>query len=100
MPTLSDAQADFSEALLDASHDAPSDIRRPAGSNAGAPQTKRFDVYRNNVTVTAIDALADTFPAVRALVGDEFFQGAARVFFKQSPMQSPLLFRYGAAFGD
>ncbi len=100
VPTLADSQNGFSEALFDASLEAPADICRPAGANADAPQTKRFDVYRNNVTVTAIDALADTFPAIRALVGDEFFQGAARVFFRQSPMRSPLLFRYGATFGD
>ncbi|MEO0682438.1 MAG: DNA-binding domain-containing protein, partial [Pseudomonadota bacterium] len=59
----------------------------------------RFDVDRNNVVATAIDALADAFPAVRALVGDDFFRAAARLFFERAPPRSPLLFRYGDGFG-
>lgn len=98
MRTLAESQAAFAKALTDPSTPAPDDIRRPGG-DADAPQTKRFDVYRNNVTVTTIDALGDTFPAVRALVGDDFFRATARVYLEQSPLRSPLLFRYGETFG-
>lgn len=100
MPTLADTQTAFVKALTDPVEPAPDDVRRPGGPASKAPQTKRFDVYRNNVTVTAIDALGDTFPAVRALVGDEFFRATARAYLDQSPPRSPLLFRYGATFGD
>ncbi len=99
MHTLADSQAAFARALTDPSAPAPEDIRRPGGDASDTPQTKRFDVYRNNVIVTAMDALGDTFPAVRTLVGDDFFRATARVFFEQSPMHSPLLFRYGESFG-
>ncbi|MEM8915316.1 MAG: DNA-binding domain-containing protein [Pseudomonadota bacterium] len=100
MPTLDQAQAAFSEALLDASLAAPGDVKRPFAAGTDGSQTKRFDVYRNNVTVTAIEALGDTFPAVRTLVGEAFFSGAARIYFQQTPMRSPLLFQYGSTFGD
>ncbi|MEM7025291.1 MAG: DNA-binding domain-containing protein [Pseudomonadota bacterium] len=100
MPKLADSQAAFARALAEPSDPAPFDVRRPGGITANVAQTKRFDVYRNNVTVTAIDALGDTFPAVRALVGDDFFRATARAYLDQSPPRSPLLFRYGATFGD
>ncbi len=100
MPSLSQTQGSFARALLDPSDPAPQDVRRPAGADATAPQTRRFDIYRNNVAVAAIDALGETFPAVRALVGEEFFRATARAYLTQSPPRSPLLFRYGATFGD
>lgn len=96
MPRLVDSQGDFARALADPSKSAPEDIRR-AGR---AAQSKRFDIYRNNVVVTAIDALASSFPAVRTLVGDEFFRAVARAYFDHSPLTSPLLFRYGETFGE
>ncbi|MEM1050216.1 MAG: DNA-binding domain-containing protein [Pseudomonadota bacterium] len=99
MPTLAESQAAFARALTDPSAPAPDDIQRPGGDASDTPQTKRFDVYRNNVIVTAIDALGDTFPAVRTLVGDDFFRATARVYLEQAPMHSPLLFRYGETFG-
>ena len=100
MPTLADTQAAFAEALTDPAHPAPGEVRRPGGGSSQSLQTKRFDIYRNNVTVAAIDALGETFAAVRVLVGDEFFRATARAYLDQSPLRSPLLFRYGATFGD
>ena len=100
MPTLADTQAAFAKALTNPSDPAPKDIRRPGNGAPKATQTKRFDIYRNNVTVAAIDALGETFAAVRALVGDEFFRATARAYLDQAPLRSPLLFRYGDTFGD
>lgn len=100
MRTLAETQAAFARALTTPSAPAPDDVQRPGGAESNAPQTKRFDIYRNNVTVAAIDALGDSFPAVRALVGDTFFRASARAYLDQSPPRSPLLFRYGATFGD
>ncbi|MEM6665053.1 MAG: DNA-binding domain-containing protein [Pseudomonadota bacterium] len=93
---LAASQAAFVTALVNPTQPAPTDIRRPSGSE----QTRRFDIYRNNVTVAAIDALADTFPAVHALVGEAFFRATARAYFDEEPPRTPLLFRYGATFGD
>ena len=100
MRMLAETQAAFAEALVDPDEPAPGEIRRPGAAGSMAAQTKRFDVYRNNVVAAATGALGDTFPAVRALVGDDFFQATARAYLDTSPPRSPLLFRYGATFGD
>jgi len=95
MHALADSQAAFAAALTDPARDAPGDVRRP---EAGSARTRRFDVYRNNVAVAAIDALADIYPAVLALVGEEFFRAIAKVFFEQERPASPVMHRYGANF--
>jgi hypothetical protein len=62
-----------------------------------------FAVYRNNVVLSLIDALAARFPAVRKTLGDEFFTHAARIFVARHPPTSPILTFYGddfAAFLD
>ncbi|MEM6905594.1 MAG: DNA-binding domain-containing protein [Pseudomonadota bacterium] len=59
---------------------------------------RRFAVYRNNVAVGLIDAIAATYPAVLALVGEDFFRAAAREFVFQHPPTSPILIEYGGAF--
>ncbi|MGP9822485.1 HvfC/BufC N-terminal domain-containing protein [Salinarimonas sp. NSM] len=74
----------------------------PQGLTArdAAQVARRFAVYRNNVTVGLVEALATRFPVVRRLVGDAFFQGAARVFLAQHPPRSPVMTFYGDAFPD
>lgn len=68
--------------------------RRPPTGLAGAVD-RRFAVYRNNVAVGLIRALETRFPAVRALVGEEFFGALARDFIRTHPPASPLLSRFG-----
>lgn len=96
MPLLAEGQAAFAAALGEPGRSAPDDVQRPV---PGAAQTRRFDVYRNNVTVAAIDALGEIYPAVQTLVGEEFFRACARVYFDQSKPVSPLMHLYGADFG-
>ncbi|MCP4315312.1 MAG: DUF2063 domain-containing protein [Hyphomicrobiales bacterium] len=84
----------FSDALLDPDLPTPKGIVGPKGKKAA----KRFNVYRNNVTVGLVGALADIFPAVHRLVGDEFFRAMARIYVQTEQPSSPLLFRYGAGF--
>ncbi|MFN0263551.1 DUF2063 domain-containing protein [Tepidamorphus sp. 3E244] len=85
----------FIAALFDPQALPPVDVARYAD---GSPATKRFSVYRNNVIVSLTDYLAETFPAVRRLVGDEFFAAMAGVFVRRSPPESPVLIEYGAGF--
>lgn len=84
----------FATALLDP--DAPC----PAGLTAwnDSDPARRFAVYRNNVVVSLIDALADTFPVTLELVGDEFFRAMAGVFVRAAPPKSALLTEYGEGF--
>src|SRR5258707_7002615 len=58
----------------------------------------RYNVYRNNVTVSLIDALADIYPAVQRITGAEFFRAMARFHVRATPPTSPLLFEYGRDF--
>jgi len=88
------AQAAFAAALLDAQRPCPAGLLAWNGSDPA----KRFAVYRNNVVSSLIDALADTFPVTRELVGDEFFRAMARVFVAAIPPRSPVLAEYGQEF--
>ncbi|MDA4847132.1 DNA-binding domain-containing protein [Hoeflea poritis] len=86
----------FSDALLDPEQPTPAGIVGPDGKKAD----KRFDVYRNNVTVSLVGALAEIYPAVHRLVGDDFFRAMARTYVRSEQPKSPLLFRYGDDFAD
>src|SRR5512135_568575 len=86
--------AAFAPALLDPACDVPSIVTGPGGRAAA----KRFNVYRNNVTVSLIDALAAIYPAVQRITGVDFFRAMARFHIRQTPPASPLLFDYGREF--
>jgi hypothetical protein len=64
----------------------------------GKEVVKRYNVYRNNVTVSLIDALAAIYPAVQRITGVEFFRAMARFHLRATPPASPLLFEYGRDF--
>ena len=87
-------QTAFAQALLDPTLPCPPGFQTWNGSD---PQT-RFAVYRNNVTVSLIDALAQTFPVVQSLVGEEFFSAMAKVFVQRNPPRSRLMAFYGDGF--
>jgi len=86
--------ADFAPALTNPDIDTPADVIGPKGKGA----VKRYNVYRNNVTVSLIDALAGIFPAVQRLTGPDFFRAMARFHLRETPPSSPLLFEYGREF--
>jgi len=88
------AEAAFAHALLDPVSPPPAHLLAPAGGDAA----RRFAVYRNNVVVGLIDALASRFPVVERVVGTEFFRAMARIYVTAEPPRSPLLFRYGDTF--
>jgi hypothetical protein len=89
-------QTAFAQAVLDPALDCPGGLTSWNGSDPRA----RFAVYRNNVAVSLIDALADTFPVVQELVGEEFFRAMARVFVQAHPPRSRLMAYYGETFAD
>ena len=86
----------FAAALLNPQADCPEGLK---SWNRSDP-ARRFDVYRNNVVSSLIDALADTFPVLQELVGEEFFRAMARAFVPGSPPSSAMLVRYGEGFAD
>jgi hypothetical protein len=84
----------FSAALLKPDKATPTLVTGPAGKAAA----KRYAVYRNNVTVSLIDALAAVYPAVQRITGVDFFRAMARFHIRETPPTSPLLFEYGRDF--
>ena len=90
-PDCSVQQA-FAPALLDGALDIPEGIVGPDG----LPAPKRFNVYRNNVVVSLVEAVMDSYPAIAKLLGEDYFKAAARLFVAQHPPQSPVLIWYGA----
>lgn len=84
-------QAALARALLDPDQPCPPGLRAWNGSDP----TRRLAVYRNNVLSSLVDALAQTFPVVQQLVGDEFFRAMAAVFVRQAPPRSRILAHYG-----
>ncbi|MDM7945574.1 MAG: DNA-binding domain-containing protein [Oceanibaculum nanhaiense] len=88
-------QAGFAAALR--RQDAP-----PAGL-VGDPQgrhplTRRFAVYLNNVHHGLTQTLADAFPVVRRLVGEEFFFAMARLYGTENLPRTRGLTHYGDRF--
>lgn len=82
----------FVAALLDAALPVPPSLSAWNGSDPGV----RFAVCRNNVVHSLVAVLADSFPVVQQLVGDEFFGAMARLYLVDHPPASPLMHRYGA----
>lgn len=89
-------QTDWCAALLDPARTVPAGLVTWNGSDP----VQRFAVYRNNVTVSLMGAIADTFPVCQALLGAARFRALARAFVRDQPPRSPVLARYGAGFAD
>ncbi len=89
-------QGSFRAGLMDPGRPVPPGLVRPGGAGAG----RRFDVYRNNVAVGLTEALETGFPAVRGLVGEEFFRAMAGVFLRTHPPETPVLMLWGARLPD
>ncbi|MBI5263490.1 MAG: putative DNA-binding domain-containing protein [Bradyrhizobium sp.] len=81
----------FAAALLRPDREPPSIVMGPRGKAAA----KRYNVYRNNVMVSLIDALAAIYPGVQRVTGVDFFRAMARFHIRATPPTSPLLFDYG-----
>jgi hypothetical protein len=74
------------------------DPHRPVPGFVTRQTATRFAVYRNNHVSGLVDVLAETFPVVQALVGEEFFRAMAAAFVQVSPPASPVLAEYGSGF--
>jgi hypothetical protein len=87
------SQAAFAAALLAPDQACPRGLRAWNGSDPAA----RLAVYRNNVVGSLVDALAETFPVVQALVGAAFFRAMVAEFVRRAPPRSRILAHYGEA---
>ena len=94
MNALLETQRTFASALRGASDTLP----RIASRRGGVAAEERFQIYRNNRLAVCCHALGSTYPAVQALVGEEFFEYAARLYARRYPSLSGDLNDYGAHF--
>lgn len=86
----------FAGALLDPESALPDFLT----SNRSGNDPQRFAVYRNNVTVGLVRAMEANFPTIVRLVGSEYFAGLARLFVRNYPPRTRLMFEYGAEFAN
>lgn len=88
---MSVGQTEFTAALLDPARAVPAGLTNPDG----APATKRFDVYRNNVASSLLEALRTGFPVLRKLLGDEFFTAMGGLYLRAHPPATPMMMFFG-----
>lgn len=88
-------QASLSAALSQREPTLPDGLKTLQG---GTKPQKRFNVYRNNVALSLINVLTDTFPVVEQLVGADFFKTMAREFTLLHLPTTPVMMQYGAEF--
>jgi hypothetical protein len=95
--SLEHLQTKFADALTD-----PLRAEDIAAEIAGRDShtLDRLALYRGNVHAAWEKALANAFPVVRALVGDEFLVGLARAYGRAYPSISGDLNRFGTRFAD
>jgi Putative DNA-binding domain len=90
--TLAELQRDFRSWLVTASADAAS--RLGAGATAG------LSVYQNNYRAQLVGCLEESFPLVRAWIGDEAFLGAAIAHIDSHPPHAWTLDAYADDFNE
>jgi hypothetical protein len=90
-------QAAFLQALFEPDAPVPKAFSHP---RAGQEAADRFSIYRNNVVVSLKQNLADGFPLLADLLGEEAFAAMADAFVRAHPPRSPLMFAYGEALPD
>jgi hypothetical protein len=94
MPTLRELQTRVMRAILDGMPgEAAAWVR-----GDGAQAVERLGIYANNARTNFIESLHLSFPAVRRLVGDDYFDQCARDFRAIHPSRSGDLQHTGAEF--
>jgi hypothetical protein len=96
VPDLLTFQTRMAEALLTGRYDAVTDAVEPGLLAA----LEALAVHRNTALHGLVNALRLSHPTVDALVGEDFFDQAARAFIAAEPPASVWLTGYGERFAD
>jgi hypothetical protein len=86
--------SNFADAVLNPSLSKPASVIGPNGKAAD----KRFNVYRNNVAYSLVEALGKNYPAVKAQCGVTRFTDAALLYLGEHPPRSKMMFELGGNF--
>jgi Putative DNA-binding domain len=75
-------------------------VRAPEPIHGAARHTseRRHGMHRHHAAGGLVATLAERFPVVQRLVGEEFFRGMARAYVTQEPPRSPVLLQLGATY--
>ncbi|MCW8890484.1 MAG: DNA-binding domain-containing protein [Sedimenticola sp.] len=95
MSPLAELQQAFCDALLSPEVPAESLLNELVDDGLAL---QRFNVYRNNFIVLNGDALADMYPVIKRLIGEEAFRALASAYVRLHPPQERALLLYGAQF--
>jgi len=96
MPSLRELQSGLMRALLDAEPDGAV----PLIAARGIAPEHRLGVYANNARTNFIESLISSYPAVRRLVGEDYFRQCARGFHARHPSLSGDLQPAGTRFAE
>jgi hypothetical protein len=96
MPRLRESQEQFAGMIMGGNNESV----RLQLAESEIPRVDRLAIYLNNVYYSLTEALGDTFPVIKRLVGDDFFRFAARQFIETYPPNAPVLASYGSNFGE
>jgi hypothetical protein len=94
MPTLLEMQEAMQASLLSRGSSAVAPML------AGYVSANRLDIYRNTFVQTLTKALKLCFPVTQQLVGEEFLEGVAQIFFSERPPRAAWLDLYGGEFPE
>lgn len=87
----------FQDAFAAALRGEPADL---AALGLDASAAERLRIYRANSRVALREALAKSFPTVKEVVGEAFFNAMADAYAVAQPPQDPALTHYGEGFAD
>lgn len=96
MSRLRDLQSRFGAMALGTAE--PEALASLVKDDRPVPAALRLAIYRNNTRAGLRDPLAATFPIVKQLVGDAFFERLAGDFILAHPPTRPELLNYGQEF--
>jgi hypothetical protein len=96
MPSLRELQSDVMHAVLDGETDGAAPLILARGI---APE-HAFRVYAGNARTNFIESLRSSYPAIRRLVGEDYFRQCARGFHARHPSRSGDLQPAGMCFAQ
>jgi hypothetical protein len=99
-PSLADLQQVMRRSLLEVGDTGADADAASAVLADGLDPQARLNIYRNTAESVLVNAMRLAFPAVRRLVGEDFFDGAMRLFVGVAPPRSAWLDEYGAQLPD